>query len=65
MGATKICYHRSVRTQQERRENDGCEIEVRGKRRCLPTNWDDLNQSSQNDRSWKRKRKIRYKTKNL
>lgn len=57
---------RRVRTMAERRANqedwvDGCHIPVRGRRRHLPSTWDDIPIASLEDRNWKRFRKTRWR----
>lgn len=62
MSASRRCsLHRRPRTAQELRENLDCEVPVRGKRRKLPTAWDDLSFSKAGDRSWKRHRTTQHK----
>jgi hypothetical protein len=58
-GRHKYCFHRRMKTTQEKRLN--CDHEyrpyIRGRRQTLPNHWDDYNRSYQ--RSWK------YQTKSL
>lgn len=62
----KYTYWRAPRTQNEYRQNR-CALadghKVRGRRRILPTTWDDLTPSFNYGRCWKRftKRKYQYK----
>lgn len=63
-------YMRHPRTQQELREIALFEsyeelkdlnIRIRGRRKDLPTHWDDFARRDRQDRSWKRHRKNQYK----
>lgn len=46
-------YWRNIRTTQEMRWIGAHEPYVRGKRRNLPTDWDDIRRKDISDRSWK------------
>lgn len=56
-------YFRHPRTTQEQRMNEAHFEYVRGRRRKLPTAWDDLNYSRRGGKSWKdyTRRKKQYK----
>lgn len=54
---------RRPRTVAEERQNKGAEADgerIRGKRRILPDNYDDIRMGSIFDRSWKRLRKTKW-----
>lgn len=58
-------YYRSPKTFQERKELANAEeygIKVRGRRKHLPTNYDDIPHSDHGIKCWKRYRKTQYKT---
>jgi hypothetical protein len=65
-------YMRTPKTKQERSEVSLFEsyeelkdlnIRIRGRRKHLPTNWDDMIRADYYDRNWKRHRKTQYKQK--
>lgn len=59
-----MIMYRRIGTTQERRVNqdnwDG-QIRVRGRRRQLPSAWDDIHRNDYDDRNWKRHRRTQYK----
>jgi hypothetical protein len=68
-------WYRAIRTTSERRFVSGYEVDreeeeydvppVRGRRKHLPSSWDDKCRSDYGNRSWKRHRKTQWKPKGL
>lgn len=68
-------WYRAIRTTNERRHVDGYEVDrleeeydvptTRGRRKHLPSSWDDISRSDYGIRSWKKHRKTQWKTKEL
>ena len=52
-------YYRNIRTTQELRWISGHEQYTRGKRRNLPTAWEDILRKDVYDRSWKNNTRLR------
>jgi hypothetical protein len=59
----KFISLRKIQTIQERRWNEAHKdlVKIRGNRKKLPDDWEDIPRSDINHRSWKKHRKTQYK----
>lgn len=61
-----MSYYRHPKTRNEKIQNFYFEslkkeYKIKGKKRKLPSSWDDIRKSNSYDRSWKTYRKTQYK----